>query len=364
MRAWLASVALLQGSLVAPASAQQRSDSAASHVRVLWVPEVTTRHQACVDERRTRDAVTRSLGRDVFGSARESDVRLVVRSEPGSRAVELILEDGSGASLGSRRLRAESCRELTELVSFTLSVMLDFRVAEISARRALAERDAAMSAAGSAQDESSPQASGSDPAVGDAAASAPGSPQAAEAALQHSPTAPRASERDTLLRILVGATGGIGAAPTWLAGAFLGANWGVGAGWGARVLVSHARGPAIIRRGGQLRAARYDVEAAVCRDTLHAAWRIGACLGAIPGISSITATGYPQDIGATAWSLTLTPSLQVAAQLSGAWSLLAGVGVDVPLVAYDWIASRGTQQVVLYEAPPLGLRGWLGFGFD
>src|SRR5690606_19968721 len=88
-----------------------------------------------------RDGVAASLARPVFTSEEEGDVHLLTQSERGN-AVRLTLTDSAGAPLGRRHLRSSTCSELTELVTFTLSVMLDFRVAELPHRRALASAEA------------------------------------------------------------------------------------------------------------------------------------------------------------------------------------------------------------------------------
>src|SRR5690606_30877134 len=144
----------------------------------------------------------------------------------------------------SRHLRSLSCSELTELVTFTLSVMLDFRVAELPHRRALASAEA---------NGDSPTPSSATPAEPDPT---PSTDTASEQlVLPSDRTDPQTSNGAPLdVALQGGGMAGVGLAPSAVWGGYLGAELSVWRGARLNATLAHGGSTAVARRGGQLQA--------------------------------------------------------------------------------------------------------------
>ena len=359
---WLAAFVLLQ---YAGATEQDEHRTATStnavetrHVRVFWADEARDSPVSpCVNKQRVRAGVAATLARPVFASEREGDVRLLTRVTPGQKAVRLTLTDPAGAPLGTRQLRANSCSELTELVTFTLSVMLDFRIAELPTKRALANADS--------PDTDSP--SDTAPTVNDSAepdprtATAPDTLSGDTPAVVPDGAAPPRARVPMQMALRAGGKAIAGLSPTPLWGGYLGFGLEVAGSWSLNLGLAHTRGAAVSRQGGQLRATRSELEMSICQRVLDSRpFRADACLGVAPGMLRVSASGYASNLGSDGWNVLLNPSLQVSAPVGTAVALVARAAVMVPVVRYDWTAARENQTVTLYEAPPLALGAWLG----
>jgi hypothetical protein len=126
---------LCAGLLVAPARADE-----AETARV--AVQLSPADQQCVRWSALETEIQTVLARPVFAPAEQADVVLSLAIDAATPVAHLELRSAAtGSSLGVRRLSAGECDALQESLALTLSLMLDFRVADIPALEAAAIPD-------------------------------------------------------------------------------------------------------------------------------------------------------------------------------------------------------------------------------
>lgn len=364
-------------------------DAAAWHpVRVHYRVDPASKWEPCLSHARVQRAVSGALRREVFASDGASDVAVVLRALP-DWGVDVGLFDPAGRSLGRRRLRATTCAELTELVVFTLTVMVDFRSDEVAQKRdaALAEpsvNDNVASTDDHQRQVAEPSSDGqTDPAAPDrqpadgAAAGRPPDPaetrRAPSLAPDQTPQAdsgsevtPSGSGQPTgTLRPRFGAAVDTGATPAPLWGAYAELELGSS---GPMVLAVRARGqymPDVVRAGGRLAAWRGAFTVNGCwRSTEAALWDHRLCFGVTPDVMWVSPDGFEAS-GATWFTgAGLETTFATSWPLGRDVAVHFGVGLGVPLLRNDWHASTGGGgELTLFRAASLRTTSFVGVSF-
>ena len=347
-----------------------KSVGAQQAVRVHWALEADAA-SGCAALPEVRSQVQRALRRELFVRLERADVILRVRERAHPPSAQIFLEDRAGNSLGQRRLQTATCAELSEGLSLTLSLMLDFTLDEVEIKRQL-EREAR-------SDSAAPKPNGaphteSDPKPAPARRGGPtvASAQDTEDGAQDTErTADSTSDEEpplTGLPIGLWFDSGVawGVAPTAAPHLWI----GPGIYWGSGVDLEVGAGYRAVfpfrRRGARVVARRWEARIALCHalgQTERTRWR--GCLTTQPGWLRAQAEGWPE--ARTARVLTWHSGVEFA----GAWRvsqsarLRLSVGLSSALRGYRFTAHESealdAERVVLWGPPPVQLQIGIGF---
>ncbi len=379
MGALLTIVTLGRNTPAEPGRAVSQNAAPWHPVRVHYRVDPASSREPCFSHPRVQLAVSRALGREVFVPVEASDVAVVVRALPDWGA-DVRLLDPDGRSLGRRTLTARGCAELTDLVVFTLTVMVDFRSDEVAQKR-----DAASSESGS--NDTSATAAGDNPrpdVPGTAAGQADAAPPVSvtEPSGKHDGIAPSrkiplrelgpgtASEgapgSKQALRPSFGAAMDTGATPRPLWGAYADLEVGSSA---PLVFAVRARGqymPEVVRSEGRLAAGRGALTVNGCWRSIEGApWSRRICLGVTPDVVWVSPHGF--ETSRLTWfvGLGLETTLATRWPLGGGVALDLGVGLGVPLVRNHWHATAGDgAERSLFRAEALRTTSFVGISLD
>jgi hypothetical protein len=332
----------------------QPSRGEASPVRVHYAEDAAAEWSPCFSHPAVRDAVARGLKREVFVAPHASDVVVLVRPQS-EWAAEIRLSDPEGRSLGTRRLVAATCEDLTELVAFTLTVMLDFRSDEVDERR---------EAAALAAEERAEVTPPSTPPQ----ATTPEQPQPASTPARDTspvPTAAGEGPPAVVLSPAMGAAVDTGLTPAPLFGAYaeLAMRGETSPLWGA-VRFKGEHMPSVARAEGELDAWRVasSMQGCVARRA-SVSWRYAACLGLGPDVTWVRATGFAEPRTSVFWGLGVEPTFEAFVPVYGSVAVHVGVGMGVPLVRNDWHVNQERAPIPLFRAAPVRAVGFIGLAF-
>lgn len=360
-RAWRLNVVWLCLTLPRLASAQPNT-SEAQPVRVHYQEDAGARWRSCFSHQEVREAVSRGLKREVFAAPEASHVVVSVRPQS-EWVAEIRLSDPEGRSLGIRKLVATTCEDLAQLVSFTLTVMLDFRSDEVEQRREAAAV-ALSSEVGAEATEQQPQAT---PPVSEQP-----KPPAAPASVASRPsrgdgeTPASVTRADSVaLSPAVGAVLDSGLTPAPLFGAYaeLALLSEVSSVRGA-VRLKGEHMPQVTRAPGEFDAWRVSSSIHGClARRASASWSYAACLGVAPDVTWVRASGPIEPRTSAFWGLGVEPTFEAFFPFYGEAALHVGVGMGVPIVRNDWHVTEAGQQVPLFRAASLRAIGFVGVAF-
>lgn len=320
----------------------------------------------CLSHDRIQAATNRALKRTVFVARVESDVAVVVRHE-GEAGAEVKLFDAGGQPLGSRVLVAKDCAELSELVVFALTLMVDFRSDEVGRKReeaARAERDARAAEGRSEGNDDATTASADLPVPSSGEAQGSSGVNGSSAALRAPAADSRSHSGGTGARVRATAGGVVetGMTPRPLVGLYAQALFDTSAPLfiGARLRGQHLFETP--RADGQLSAWRVAATGQAC--WLGGAVRgltLGVCLGATPSATWVSVTGFDAERTTLFWGVGVEPTFEVAFALGPRVGARLGLGGAFPLMRTDWHARRPTgNQTDLFRAEAVGFLGFLG----
>ncbi len=380
LRALLAIVTLGRSVPAEPGRAVSQNAAPWHPVRVHYRVDPASSWEPCFSHQHVQLAVSRALGREVFVPVEASDVAVVVRAMP-EWGVDVRLLDPDGSSLGRRTLKAKGCVELTKLVTFALTVMVDFRSDEVAQKRDAASSESGPNATSTATGDDNPGPDAQGPATGQADPAPPVSaltePSGERNALSPSRGVPLrevgpatssegAPGSKRALRPSFGAAMDTGATPRPLWGVYADLEVGVSA---PLVLAVRARGqymPDVARSVGQLAAGRGALTVNGCwRSTEGAPWSLRICLGATPDVLWVSPHGFETSQSTWFVGLGLETTLASRWPLGRGVALDLGVGLGVPVVRNHWHATTGSGvNRNLFRAEALRTTTFVGLSFD
>lgn len=340
--------------LAVPARAAE-GESSARPVRVHYRPAPGLGD--CVSHQSVAAAVERALKRPVFSAAADSDVVVALGVQaPSSATVELL--DRDGHSLGTRRLAAKDCAELTETVAFTMTLMVDFRADEVADKRARAASESHADGSGEVAAASTEPAAVEPPAPTPAAA--PGS-SAAPAVAPQGPASARPSEAGAEgWQLGAGVAADTGLTPLPLFG--LQGELGLSPNQSWRFAL-RGRGERALQAGralGELGAWRAAASIEGCRMRAGSGVGFGVCGGLTPGLVWVLVSGYAADRTTALFGADAEVTLRMTVPLDTGLSLALQLGGAVPLLRNDWHASSSAGDVPLFRAAAVRAVGLLG----
>lgn len=347
-------------------------DATAAHpVRVFYRVEGEA-VRPCLSHGSIQGATNSALRRKVFVAPSESDVSVVLR-QVGEFGAEVSLFDAQGEPLGSRALEAKDCTELSELVVFTLTVMVDFRSDEVGRKRreaAQARRDAATSSSAASAENGETNAASSeplDPALKDRDAEALTSfppaaneaPDSARAPASNDRLRPEFTRGDGALGSFGPAMGALletGSTPKPLVGLYGRVTVPIATPLVVGVSVRGERMFETPRAGGELGAWRAALVADVCwvRGALGE-WGYAVCLGVAPSMTWVSATGLGAERTTAVGGVGVEPRLGWWAPLGDDVAVDVSVGGVMPLLRNDWHARGPVGDLPLFRAQAVGL---------
>lgn len=349
---------------------QERSSETESHpVRVFYRGSEGGPASPCFSPDQMQESVTAVLRRRVFFPAGESDVVVTVTA-PTLQTALVAMSDADGNALGRRVLTAQSCGELAELVGFALSVMVDFRSDEVTAKREQAARAQAAQAASGGDASVAEVSKGSDspdpiPKDQDPVTPPPPPPAQPRADAGASGGAQdQAAASSMTIRWAIGPAFDSGLSPEPLWGVFGQGLVDAADSWSVGVRLRGQHMPSVVRAFGDLAAWRVAV-------TLTGCWGadspgevgVRACLGATPDVVWVAATGFVAARTTAVWGLGVEPSFEVLLPLTSELELDIGAGVGVPVVRNDWHAASAAGESSLFRAPAVRALGFAGLAW-
>jgi hypothetical protein len=363
-------------SVFAGSSALAQQENGSEPVRVRLEASARAQDSACVRRRVVTSRTEANLRRAVFTpSPSESDVTLRLDVTNETRRAELTLEESAtGASLGQRKLEAQSCPELEASVVLALTLMLDFAKEEIAERR-----DAANQANGGVTG----TATGSETATSTGDAKEPPEPVPSSA----TPTQKAEPPRDTpppkesperreqhtsagepnhwMFDVQAEGRTGWG----WEPATDLGVGGAVGimptASFRAEVGVIQWRTQSFERLGGELTLARRSMQVSLSPYKAHfgaVTVRVGA-QGLLDQIRA-RGDGFSPDRAATAWVGNVGVVGAVNYNLSHALFARATSFLLVPLNAADFVVSAPSSPRTAFSMAPIAGGVSLGLGLQ
>lgn len=338
------------------AIASNTGDTLARPVRVHYQSD--DRPGACVSHQTVRAAVQRALRRSVFFDVDDSDVAVVLDLHaPFGATIELF--DRDGHSLGTRRLEAKDCAELTQTVAFTMTLMVDFRADEVGQKRALAESAKAQAAADALASETAPANAGSAPAPAQATPVAPIAPT-------QKPKSPSKAAVPAVVAEGAAFVPGLGLAldtgltPLPLLGLYGEAGLGTGDVWRFVVRVRGERSLDAERALGRLGAWRAALTAEACRLREGDEFGFGVCGGLTPGAMWVLVSGYAADRTTMFFGADAELTLRLSVPLGGETAASLQFGGGLPLLRNDWHARSAEGNAPLFRAAAVRVVGTLG----
>lgn len=342
---------------VARAEPSQQPHPVRVHYRAGDVAEL----RPCASHERIQAAATRALKRAVFVPLAQSDVTVVVQPS-GEFSAKISLFDAEGRSLGWRVLEAKDCAELTELLGFALTLMVDFRSDEVARKReeaAFAEQNA------DAVEPNGETNAASTPAAQTSAASPPqktDEPRGANTRNERATVAPTAPRGSSGARPSAGAVIDTGQTPQPLFGVY-GQVWFTSRApvvFGGRLRAQHMFETS--RSVGQLSAWRVAVTGQTCWFSgSPVELGLGVCLGATPSATWVSATGFDSERTTLFWGVGIEPTFELAFLLHRGIHARLGVGGAIPVIRTDWHArAAGGGQESLFRADAVGVVGFAG----
>lgn len=296
----------------------------------------------CVEEHSLLQGTEAAIGRDVFAPREEADVELVLRVRA-DRSATLQLLDPQGEPLGHRNLRAESCSELTQALTLTLSLMLDFSTADVENLR---QREAASTA----DEETEPE-------------ERPPEPASPKKTPSPSPTTTSATTSKTSeWHWAVGADGrlALGVAPPALYGLGVEAAVVRESSWAAVLDVGYWFPREVQRVEGSTEVQLVEAGIALCPVILDFhAWQLWGCAAGSTAQVLLEGSGFGSDLEGTGWmsqaGIEVRPRVPLGPLLftarAGAWGTLLG---------YRAVAKGPSGDVALFEASPISGRVSIG----
>lgn len=293
----------------------------------------------CVEKHSVLQRTEAAIGRDVFAPREEADVELVLRVRA-DKSATLQLLDPQGDPLGHRNLRAESCSELTQALTLTLSLMLDFSTADVENLR---QREAAPSSG----EETEPREREPEPTSPN---DAPGSPT--------TPTTSKARKWGWE----VGAEGrvALGVAPPALYGVGVeGAVVREGS-WAAALDVGYWFPREVQRAEGSTEVQLLQAGVALCPVILDfQAWHLWGCAAGSTSRVLLEGSGFGSDLEGSGWMSQAGIEVRPRVPL-GPLFVTARAGAWGTLLGYRAVANGPNGDVVLFEASPITGRFSIG----
>ncbi len=330
--------------------------------------------EGCVSEAELRSQVHQALGRSVFESdtsEHAANVAVTVAGGEGEHSARIeLLNPENGASLGTRSLQADSCKELVDTLSLTLSLMLDFNVEEIAeleeqARRAQTTPDVESSPTGPGEvtvQESAP--SDKKPAEATEEQPAPATkPEEKKPQPQEKPAPTPIQDGSPYPRWLMGLEGrlGWGLAPD----TSIGAGLTVGGELSRTFLFDVAAGywleERFERQGGEITLARQDLRLTLCPlRHFEEPWSARLCANTEAATLQAASTGFTQEARASGLAFALGASLELRYVVASPLFLRAFGAGAASLLRARLVADRDGTAVELFEMAPAS--GNVGFG--
>ncbi len=330
--------------------------------------------EGCVSEAELRSQVHEALGRSVFESdtsEHTANVAVTVAGGEGEHSARIeLLNPENGASLGTRSLQADSCKELVDTLSLTLSLMLDFNVEEIAeleeqARRAQTTPDVESSPTGPGEvTVQEPEASDKKPAEAPEQQPAPpAKPQQKKPKPPAKPAPAPVQDSSGHPRWLMGLEGrlGWGLSPD----TSIGAGLTVGGELSRTVLLEVATGywleERFERQGGEITLARQDLRLTLCPlRHFEEPWSARLCANTEAATLQAASTGFTQEARASGLAFALGASLDLRYVVASPLFLRAFAAGAASLLRARLVADRDGTAVELFEMAPAS--GNVGFG--